>query len=611
MFCRLEKLVDPFTDNAETTPPRGVWQFIVQNLAPFRAVIVASLVLSVIGAAIEVWLIGYSGRLVDTLAATTPDRLWADYGAELMLVAAIVLIGRPLTGLLRESLNDIALRPNAVTLFRWRAHRHVLRQSVGWFQNDFSGRTAARVQQIGDAATGVIYSLVHTLFFVVIYVIGSVWLMASIDLRLLIPMLIWVGLYLALMAYVVPRLRRASEAFQAARSGMTGMLVDTYGNIDTIKLFASAREEDRKGREHFEATLASFFAVQRIEVTINSTMNFLGSLLIVGLVGYGVVLWQSGAAPLGLVAAALALSFRITGMAEWLLDAVSSLFNEWGSAHEQLKGIAQPIDIPDAPEAVELAVSGGAIRLVEVSHHYGKGRGGLDRVSLAIAPGEKVGLVGRSGAGKSTLVNLILRFFELEAGRIEIDGQDIRAVTQESLRRHISMVAQNAALLHRSVGDNIAFGREDMPRELIQAAIDKAAAASFIPGLADQEGRTGLDAHVGERGVKLSGGQRQRIALARAILKDAPILVLDEATSALDSEVEAAIQDTLYGVMEGKTVIAIAHRLSTIARMDRIVVLDQGRVAEEGTHDVLLARGGIYARLWSRQSGGFLGVEME
>jgi ATP-binding cassette subfamily B multidrug efflux pump len=609
MLRRYQTLVDPYAGYDEKTPSASVWRFIFENLRPFRVPIAASLALTVVGAAIEVWLIGYAGRLVDMLAASSPDRLWADHGTELMIVAAVVLLARPLAGVVRESFDDIAFRPNAVTLFRWRSHRHLLAQSVGWFQSDFAGRIAGRVTQIGEAATSVVYALVHTLSFVVIYVLGSIWLMASIDLRLLIPMLVWLGLYLVLMAYIVPRLRVASERMEAANTGLSGMLVDTYANIGVVKLFGGEKADDRDSRARLEEVRQAFFAVQRLEVTTNGSMLFLGSLLIVGLVGYGIVLWQGGQAPLGLVAAALALSFRITGMAEWLLDAVSGLFNAIGATREHLKTIGQPIAIPDAPDARPLAVTEGAIRFEAVSHHYGKGRGGLDRVSLAVSPGEKVGLVGRSGAGKSTLVNLLLRFFEAEAGRIEIDGEDIRMVTQESLRRHIAMVTQDVSLLHRSVRDNIALGQPDAPFELVEAAAAKAHADMFIPMLRDETGRAGYEAHVGERGVKLSGGQRQRIALARAILKDAPILILDEATSALDSEVEAAIQDTLYGVMEGKTVIAIAHRLSTIARMDRIVVLDEGRVIEEGTHAALLDRGGLYAALWARQSGGFIGID--
>jgi len=609
MFRCFERLVDPFRPYAERFPNRRVLPFILDHLFPFRWVIGLSLLLTLVGAGIEVWLIGYTGRLVDTLAVTPPDRLWIEHRAEFLGAIAVVLIARPLAGTLREALDDIAFKPNAVTLFRWRAHRHVLRQSVGWHQNDFAGRRAAHVQEIGNSATGAVYAVVHTLVFVAIYVGGSIWLMAAIDPRLAVPMLVWLTLYLALMAYVVPRLRRGSERFQAAGAALSGRLVDTYSNIDVVKLFAGEREEDREGRAQFDAARQGFFAVQRLEVLVNGSMLFLGSLLMVGLVGYGIVLWQAGSAPLGLVAAALALSFRITGMAEWLLDAVSHLFDRAGATAEHLATIAQPIDIPDAPNARRLMVSSGVIDLADVSHHYGRGRGGIDRISMRIGAGEKVGLVGRSGAGKSTLVNLIPRFFAAESGRITIDGQDLAGVTQESLRSQISMVAQNATLLHRSVRDNITFGREDLPPEAFDAAVRKAAADRFIPGLVDREGRKGYDAHVGERGIRLSGGQRQRIALARAILKDAPILILDEATSALDSEVEAAIQDTLHAVMEGRTVIAIAHRLSTIARMDRIVVLDEGRIAEEGTHDALIARGGIYARLWERQAGGFLGTD--
>ena len=607
MFRRFQKLADPFQSYAAATPPDRVWPFLVQHLRPLRRVIAMSLVLAVIGAGIEVWLIGYAGTLVDTLAATSPAQLWAEHGMELLGVAALVLIARPLAAFLREGLNDIVFRPNAETLIRWRAHRHVLKQSVGWFRDDFSGRIANWVREIGTSATGAAYAVMHTLVFVALYILGSVWLMASIDVRLVIPLAVWIALYLALMAYVVPRYRRSSELYQEANSVLTGNLVDTYANIDTIKLFADDQQEEREGRQIFGDALRTFLSVQRFEVTMNSGMMFLGSLLMVGLIGTAVVLWQAGAAPVGMIAVALALSFRITAMAEWLLDAMSSLFGHLGALRQALKTVAQPLMITDAPGAGELKVGGGAIWLSSVSHHYGRDDGGLDGLSLNIAAGEKVGLVGRSGAGKSTLVNLILRFFDPEAGRIEIDGQDIGAVTQQSLRRHISMVTQDAALLHRSVRDNIAYGRIDVTQAEIEAAARKAEADGFIPSLRDQAGRTGYDAHVGERGVTLSGGQRQRIALARAILKNAPILILDEATSALDSEVEAAIQSTLYSVMEGKTVIAIAHRLSTIARMDRIVVLDQGRVAEDGTHAALLSQNGIYAKLWARQSDGFIG----
>jgi ATP-binding cassette subfamily B multidrug efflux pump len=607
MFRRLQGLVDPFAFAPSGAPPDRVSPFLAEHLRPLRTIIALSLLLTIVGAAIEVWLIGFAGTLVDTLASTSPVTLLSTHGTGLVAAALIVLVARPLAALLRESLDDVAFRPNAETLVRWRAHRHVLGQSVGWFRTDLAGRIAGMVATTGTAATGAAYAVLHTLSFVFAYIVGSVWLVGSIDLRLVWPLAIWITLYVLMLTWIVPRYRRASETFQEAQAVMTGKLVDTYGNIDTIKLFADAREEEREGRAIFGDTLRSFFGIQRVEVTMNAGMLFLGSLLMVGLVGYGIVLWQQGSAPVGLVAIAVALSFRITAMAEWLLDAMSSLFGHLGALRQALKTVAQPLTITDAPDAKELAVTGGAIRFTGVTHRYGKDDGGLDNLTLSVAAGEKVGIVGRSGAGKSTLVNLVLRFFDAEAGTIEIDGQDIRTVTQESLRRSITMVTQDTALLHRSVRENIAHSRTDIGDGAIAAAAAKAAADRFIPSLRDRDGRTGYDALVGERGVTLSGGQRQRIALARAILKDAPILILDEATSALDSEVEAAIQETLGTVMEGKTVIAIAHRLSTIARMDRIVVLDDGCVAEAGTHDQLLARGGIYAELWSLQSGGFLG----
>ncbi|MEV4639958.1 ABC transporter ATP-binding protein [Actinoplanes sp. NPDC049548] len=604
-----ENPVDPFPDGDDRTPAADAHRFLLQELRPLRPVVVAAVVTTVLCAAVEVWLIGYAGRLVDALAAGSRDALWSDHGAELLAVAGLVLVVRPLLNLVSEALDDMAFRANARPLARWRAHRHVARQSVGWFRNDFAGRIATWVRDGGDAASTAAYSVIHTLVFVVAYVIGSVWLMSAIDGRLLLPLSGWLLAYALLMRWAVPRYRRASERLQDAESALTGLLVDSYANVDTLALLGGEGARADGDRRVFAAARRAHLDLQRIEVTINSSMMALGSALLVGLVGYGIALWRTDAAPLGLVAAALALSFRITSMAEWLLDAVSSLFGSVGALGQALKTVAQPLAVADAPGASALRVRGGAITFSAVSHHYGRGAGGLDRLSLDVAAGERVGIVGRSGAGKSTLVGLLLRFHDAESGTITIDGADIRSVTQESLRAQISMVAQDATLLHRSIRENIAGpGAVDDAR--VEAALRRASAAGFVAALRDADGRTGLDAHAGERGVRLSGGQRQRIALARAFYRDAPILVLDEATSALDSEAEAAIHDTLGEVMTGRTVIAIAHRLSTIAHLDRIVVLDAGRIVEQGTHAELVDRGGLYAELWSRQSGGFLGTSV-
>ncbi|WP_026212430.1 ABC transporter ATP-binding protein [Longispora albida] len=608
MFRMLENCVDPFGSRDLSTPSSRVLPFLLREFRPLRAAALASVGLTVISAILEVWLIGYAGRLVDTLASTPPASLWREHGTGLLVAAALVLVVRPVIHLFSEALDDLAIRPNAQALALWRVHRYVSRQPVGWFRRDLAGRIAAWVRDGASAATSAVYCTVHILTYVTVYIGASAWLMASMDPRMALPLGLWLVLYAALMVYVVPRYRRASGRHQDAASALTGHLVDSYVNIDTLALFADQEAGDRESRGVLEGARRAHLRVQRLEVTMNVGMMTLSGVLMAGLTGYGIVLWHSGAAPIGLVAAALALSFRITAMGEWLLDGVSSLFGALGVLRKALRTIAQPLAVADRPGSADLVVNGGRIRIRDLSHHYGKGSGGLDGISLDIAPGEKVGLVGRSGAGKSTLVSLLLRFFEPEAGTIEIDGQDVTAVRQDSLRGQIAMVTQEAMLLHRSVRDNIAYGREASD-DLVEAAARKASADEFIAGLRDADGRTGYAAHVGERGVTLSGGQRQRIAIARAIFKDAPILVLDEATSALDSEAEAAIHETLGEVMAGRTTIAVAHRLSTIARMDRIVVLDGGRIAEEGTHASLLAQGGLYAALWARQSGGFLGVE--
>ena len=612
MFRYFESLVDPYAAYAESdSPPARLWPFLNAYLKPARKVM-AWTVLGVFAVAvIEIWLIWYAGRIVDVLGATPPAEVWARYGLELALVAGFILFARPLIQTLSAALINQALMPNVGTIVRWRAHRHVLKQSVGWFQNDFAGRIANRMMQTAPAVGEATFQTFDAMVYAVIYLAGALWLLAGTDWRLGLPLVAWLGLYVWLVAWTIPRVGKASKAFSDARSQITGRIVDSYTNIQSVKLFAHTRSEEAYAGEAIEHARKTFMAQMRIITLMDLGLTVINGFLIVAVIGFALVLWQQGAATVGTVAAASALTLRLNAMTGWIMWSLSSLFQNIGVIREGMETIAQPIALTDATDARPLEVAKGEIVFDHVSHHYGRASGGLREVTLAIRPGEKVGLVGRSGAGKSTLVNLLLRFFDTEGGAIRIDGQDVRGVAQDSLRGRIGMVTQDPSLLHRSVRENILYGRPDASEaEMIEAA-KRAEAHEFILGLADAEGRAGYDARVGERGVKLSGGQRQRIALARVILKDAPILVLDEATSALDSEVEAAIQDTLYGVMQGKTVIAIAHRLSTIARMDRIVVLDDGAIAEEGTHAELLARGGLYARFWNRQSGGFIDVGEE
>ena len=610
MFKFFESLVDPYVAYTEdNAPPRRLWPFLRVYMRPFRRVFVATGIASVTVALLEIGLLWYLGRIVDLLESQGTQGFWAANGMELLLAAAFLLLIRPVLQVIDVGLINNAILPNFGTLIRWRAHRHVLRQSVGWFENDFAGRIANRIMQTPPAAGEAVFQIFDALSFSVAYIVGAAVLLLGADPRLVLPLLVWLVLYLWLVRWTITRVEPASKAASDARSAVTGRVVDAYTNIHSVKLFAQAGLETDYAREAIEHARVTFQKEMRIFTTMDLSLVALNGFLIVAVVGWAIWLWSIDAASLGVVAAASALVLRLNAMTGWIMWAVSSFFRNLGVVAEGMETIAQPITLVDAPEAIPLDFRAGLIEIEGVSHHYGRGSGGLSDLSLTIRPGEKIGLVGRSGAGKSTLVKLLLRFYDTEKGRILIDGQDVALVTQDSLRARIGMVQQDTSLLHRSVRENILYGRAGATEaEMIEAA-RRAEAEVFIADLADAEGRQGYDARVGERGVKLSGGQRQRIAIARVILKDAPILVLDEATSALDSEVEASIQETLYGMMEGKTVIAIAHRLSTIARMDRIVVLDDGRIAEDGTHAQLLARGGLYARFWQRQSGGFIGTD--
>ncbi|NNJ68384.1 MAG: ABC transporter ATP-binding protein [Boseongicola sp.] len=612
MFRYLENLVDPYCDYPITDrPPQKLWAFIWEYCQPFKKVFAITGALTMLSALIEVWLIAYLGHLVDTLADTDPDTYWTDYGLEMLLLALFLLVLRPLIQVIDVGLLNNAIMPNFGTLIRWRAHSHVLRQSVGWFENDFAGRIANRIMQTPPAAGEAVFQVFDAMAYSIAYIGGAFILLSGSDPRLMIPLAIWLALYLMLVRWVILRVGPASKAASDARSAVTGRVVDSYTNIHSVKMFAHTDVERSYARDAIEHSRVTFQREMRLYTVMDVFLTLINGFLIVAVVGWGIWLWSTGAASIGVVALASALVLRLNAMTGWIMWALSSFFRNLGVVAEGMETIAQPITLVDAPDAAPLELTQGRISMSGLSHHYGKGSGGLDKIDLTINPGEKIGLIGRSGAGKSTLVKLLLRFYDPDGGTITIDNQDITKVTQDSLRAQIGMVQQDSSLLHRSVRDNVLYGRPDSNEaEMIDAA-HRAEAHDFILDLEDPEGRNGYDAHVGERGVKLSGGQRQRIALARVILKNAPILILDEATSALDSEVEAEIQKTLYGMMAGKTVIAIAHRLSTIAQMDRILVLDGGHIVEQGTHSELLALGGLYSRFWGRQSGGFIDTETE
>ena len=611
MFRFFENLVDPYCAYPQTdTPPTKLWPFMRAYSQPFKQVFVWTAVTSIVVALVEIGLIYYMGWVVDALSGD-PAQVWQNHGAFLIALALFILVLRPGLHVVNVLLMNNTILPNYGTLFRWRAHRHVLRQSVGWFENDFAGRIANRIMQTPPAAGEAVFQVFDSITFSLAYLLGAWVLLAQADLRLSVPLLGWFLLYGVLIRWTIKRVGPASKASSDARSTVTGRVVDAYTNIHSVKMFAQGNEELGYAKTAIEATRQTFQVEMRISTLMEIGLVVLNGLLIVGVVGWALALWMQGEASIGVVAAATALTLRLNAMTGWIMWALSSFFRQLGVVSEGMETISQPIEMVDTSRAQPLTITEGKVEVQGLSHHYGRQSGGLSDVSFTIRPGEKIGLVGRSGAGKSTLLKLLLRFYDIEAGQIMIDGQSVSDVTQDSLRGQIGMVQQEGALLHRSIRDNILYGRADAGDQAMIQAARQAKAHEFILNLQDLEGRTGYDAHVGERGVKLSGGERQRISLARVVLKNAPILLLDEATSALDSEVEAAIQQTLYQMMTGKTVIAIAHRLSTIAQMDRILVMEQGRIVEDGTHADLLAKRGLYAGFWNRQSGGFIDIDFE
>ncbi len=605
VFRFFEGLLEPTAIPPEGTPPAGLAAFYWHYARQARGLVAALFVAGFIVALIDTTIPVFVGRVITLVSNHDPGSLLRDSWPPLLGMAVVVLVARPLAMLLQNMITNQAIIPGLSNLIRWQSHWHVVRQSWSFFQNDFAGRIAQRVMQTGPSLRESVVAATNAVWYILVYGGGAILLLASNDARLAIPIVLWFAGYAALLRLFVPRLRTRSRHMSETRSALTGRVVDSYTNIATVKLFARPRDEDEFVRAAMDDLTEAHRGQVRLTTLLNLCLAVLNAAMVVGTGGLAIWLWNDGRIAVGTVAMALPLTWHIAAIAGWVAQNVTTIFENIGVVQEGMRSIAVPRQMPDRPGAVALQVERGTVRFEDLRFGYGTARGVLHGIDLTVAPGERVGLVGRSGAGKSTLVNLLLRFYEIEAGRILIDEQDIALVTQESLRAHIAMVTQDTSLLHRSIRDNIRYGRLQASEWEVRRAAAQAHALEFVEGLEDWYGRCGFDAHVGERGVKLSGGQRQRIALARVILKDAPILVLDEATSSLDSEVEAAIQEQLDSLMRGRTVIAIAHRLSTIARMDRLIVLDQGRIVEEGTHAQLLARGGTYARLWQHQSGGF------
>ncbi len=609
MFGFFERRVDPYPPEHPTQPPEGIYRFCRHYIRGIEPWLLLMAVLTACLAVAEAMLYGILGKLVDWLAVNEPTTFLQQQWPTLAAMSLFILVLIPLVVVLHSMVVHQTLMGNFPMAVRWLAHRYLLNQSYGFFQNEFSGRIATKVMQTALAVRESVMKMLDVMLFVTVYLITTLLLVASADVRLVVPLLAWLLLYIGLLRYFVPRLKSVSTLQADARSVMTGRIVDSYTNIVTLKLFSHASREADYVKEGMEEFMATVHPQMRLVTVLNICVWSLNMVLVFVTGARGLYLWLNAAITPGAIAIAMSLAIRLTGMSHWIMWEVSNLFENIGTVQDGINTLSKASAVVDDVDAPALAVARGRIDFNQVGFAYNDKTSVFDDLDLHIAAGEKVGIVGRSGAGKSTLVNLLLRFYDVQRGSISIDGQDVREVTQDSLRAHIAMVTQDTSLLHRSVQDNILFGRPGANEQQMIAAARHAEAHDFIQDLKDSEGRCGYLAHVGERGVTLSGGQRQRIAIARVLLKDAPILVLDEATSALDSEVEAMIQQSLYRLMEGKTVIAIAHRLSTIAAMDRLIVFDRGRIVEQGSHRQLIANGALYAQLWEHQSGGFLGLE--